>query len=263
VIVGEGAGGSIKIEQIRALQREAILSPYEGRRRVFVLRRVDLASTEAANSLLKTLEEPPADVVLALTALEAETLPTTVVSRCQRIDLRPAPRHVVEAFLVEKGVPVEKARLLAQLSGGRVGWAIEASQDEQVLQQRQQHLGQLVEMLSADRVERLEFAREAAQNLEESRAVLELWTVWWRDLFLAQGQGEGYIVNVDRREELERLAGRTTLTEVWVVLNALQETAIQLEANVNPRLAWEGLMLQLPRWQLVPSEHGTRAVGRK
>jgi DNA polymerase-3 subunit delta' len=211
-----------------------------------------LASTEAANSLLKTLEEPPASVVLILTAVHAEGLPATVVSRCQRLDLRPAARHVVEAFLMDRGVPEEKARLLARLSGGRVGWAVDAIQDEQLLQQRQQRLEQLVEILSADRVERLEFAQSASQDPAGSRALLELWTVWWRDLLLVQGHGSRHLINVDRRGELERLAGQSALPEVWTALNALEETAAQLEANVNARLAWEGLLLRLPRWQSMP-----------
>jgi DNA polymerase-3 subunit delta' len=257
VIEGEGAGGGIKIDQVRALQREAILSPYEGKQRVFVLRRIDLASTEAANSLLKTLEEPPAHVVLVLTAVQAEALPATVVSRCQRLDLRPAPRHIVEAFLEGRGVPAEKARLLARLSGGRVGWAVDASQDQNLLQQRQQRLDQLIEILSANRVERLEFAQGVSQDPVDSRALLELWMVWWRDLFLVQGQGNEYLINVDRKGELEWLAGRSTLAEVRAVLNAIQETTAQLEANVNARLAWEGLLLQLPRWQPIPGDHGS------
>jgi DNA polymerase-3 subunit delta' len=249
VIEGEGVGGSIKIDQVRALQREAILSPYEGKQRVFVLRCMDLASTEAANSLLKTLEEPPAHVVLVLTAVQAEALPATVVSRCQRLDLRPAARQVVEAFLLEQGVSAEKAKLLARLSGGRVGWAVDAARDQDLLQQRQERLDQLAGILSADRVERLEFAQRASQDPLASRALLELWTVWWRDLFLVHGQGKQHLVNVDRGGELEWVAGQSTLPEVWTALNALQETAAQLEANVNARLAWEGLLLQLPRWQ--------------
>ena len=96
LIVGDGARESIKIEQIRVLQREAVLSPYEGGYRVFVLRRIDRASVEAANSLLKTLEEPPPHVVLVLTALDPEALPATIVSRCQRLDLRPAACDIVE-----------------------------------------------------------------------------------------------------------------------------------------------------------------------
>jgi hypothetical protein len=137
-----------------------------------------------------------------------------------------------------------------------VGWAVEASRDQALLQQRQERLDQLVGLLSADRVERLEFAQRASQDPLASRALLELWMVWWRDLFLVHGQGKQHLVNVDRRGELEWVAGQSTLPEVWTALNALQETAARLEANVNGRLAWEGLLLQLPRWQPLEGDRG-------
>ncbi len=256
LIVGEGAGGGLKIDQVRALQREAILSPYEGRYRVFILQRIDLASIEAANSLLKTLEEPPDHVVLALTAVQAELLPTTVISRCQRLDLRPAARQIVEASLRDRGVSAEKAQLLARLSGGRVGWALCASEDQTVLRERQQELDRLIQLLSADRVERLDFAWKASRDLVASRALIDVWTSWWRDLLLLCGQSENHVANVDRRTEIRWLAGQSTLSQAWVVLSRLQAAAEQLEANVNPRLAWEGLLLGLPRWQSVPAVEG-------
>jgi DNA polymerase-3 subunit delta' len=254
VIEGEGAGGSTKIDQIRALQREAALSPYEGRYRVYILRRMDLASIEAANSLLKTLEEPAEHVVLVLTAELVEMLPTTVVSRCQRLDLRSAARHVVEDMLRDRGIAARKAQLLARLSGGRVGWAVEAVREEGPLAQRQQELNQLIEVLSANRVDRLDFAWRASRDSMASRALIDLWITWWRDLLLLHGQGEGHMINVDRSDELRSLARRSTLPQVWAALKALQSAAAQLEANVNARLAWEGLLLKLPHWQLVQED---------
>jgi DNA polymerase-3 subunit delta' len=249
LIEGEGAGGSIKIAQVRQLQREAVLSPYEGRYRIFILYRMDLATLEAANSLLKTLEEPPAQVVLILTAVQAEQLPSTVISRCQCLDLRPLARHTVEASLREKEIPASQAQLLARLAGGRLGWAFRASQDAAVLHQRQEDLAQLVRMLSADRVERLDLAWKISRDPLASRALIELWTTWWRDLLLVCSRGEGQIVNIDRLDELQGLAGQSTMVQAWAVLNALQAAAAQLEANVNARLALEGLLLKLPCWR--------------
>jgi DNA polymerase-3 subunit delta' len=249
LIVGEGAGESIKIDQVRALQRIAVLSPYEGRYRVFVLRRMDLASTEAANSLLKTLEEPPGHVILCLTAVQAEALPATVVSRCQRLDLRPAAREVVENTLKEGGIPTSRAQLLARLSAGRVGWALGASRDDGTLRQRQQDLDQLIELLSSDRVERLDFAWKASRDPDRSRHLIDLWSSWWRDLLLVCGERECHLVNIDRSDELGSAAGQTTLSQAWAALSALQATSAQLEANVNARLALEGLLLKLPRWR--------------
>jgi DNA polymerase-3 subunit delta' len=249
VIEGEGAGGSIKIDQVRALQRETVLSPYEGRSRVWILRSMDRATIEAANSLLKTLEEPPPHVVLVLTAVYAELLPPTVVSRCQRLDLRPAALSDVETRLRELGISLPQAQLLARLSGGRVGWALQAAQDTKLLRQRHADLEQWIQLLSADRVERLDFAWKASRDPLASRELLERWTTWWRDLLLLCGHNERYLLNLDGSDDLTRLAARSTLKEVWAVLRALQAAAAQLEANVNARLAWEGLMLQLPHWQ--------------
>ena len=249
LVEGEGTGGSIKIDQIRALQREAALSPYEGRYRVFVLRRMDLATIEAANSLLKTLEEPPEHVVLVLTAVQGERLPSTVVSRCQRLDLRSAAGHILETSLKERGLPAEEAQLLARLSGGRVGWAFRAAEDDRLLSQRQEDLDRLQRLLSSGRVERLDFAWEASRDPVASRAMLELWIAWWRDLLLLHGEGEDHIVNVDRGDELAWLSGQSTLPQVQAALKALQETVAQLDANVNTRLALEGLLLKLPQWK--------------
>jgi DNA polymerase-3 subunit delta' len=249
VIVGEGAGGSIKIEQVRALQREAALAPYEGRYRVLILRRADQASNEAANSLLKTLEEPPAHVVLALTAVDPEGLPPTVVSRCQSLHLRPTAYHVIEAVLRERGLPRAQARLLARLSGGRVGWAISASQDDASLDQRKRELDQLVKLISADCVERMEYALESTRDPVAIQRQIELWTTWWRDLLLLCCQDESHVVNADRIDSLRQLAEHTTLAQTWGALKALHTTAEQLSANVNKQLALEGLLLKLPRWQ--------------
>jgi DNA polymerase-3 subunit delta' len=251
-IEGEGSGGSFKIDQVRTLQREVALSPYEGRTRVYVLRRMDLATLEAANSLLKTLEEPPEHVVLILTAVQAELLPSTVLSRCQRFDLWPASRHLVEAALLEMGVPAAKAQLLARLSGGCVGWAFHAAQDETILRQRQRDLEHLIQLLSVNRVERLDFASKASGNLAASRALLELWTTWWRDLLLLSSCGKDHVVNIDRGDDLQWMANQSDPLQAWAVLNALQAAAAQLEANVNPRLALEGVLLRLPRWQPMP-----------
>jgi DNA polymerase-3 subunit delta' len=262
LIVGEGAGETIKIEQIRRLQREAVLAPYEGRYRVLILRHIDRATLEAANSLLKTLEEPPAHVVLGLTATCADVLPETVISRCQRFDLRPATYSVVEEALQSRGVPSTKAQLLARLSGGRIGWAFHACEDGAVLQQRQQDLEQLLELLSAERVARLDFAWKASHDRASVRRQIEQWTSWWRDLLLLWGQDEHNVVNIDRLGELRVLAERGTLPQIWAGLKALRTAAAQLEDNVNVRLALEGLSLNLPRWRPVTAGSVSKANNR-
>lgn len=256
-IVGQGAGGSIGIEQVRALQREAVLAPYEGRYRVFILEEMDRASTQAANSLLKTLEEPPRHVILVLTAVNPTVLPDTVVSRCQQLNLRPVASNVIEKTLLNEGVMAAQASLLARLSGGRLGWALDAARDQALWHQRQQDLDQLQDLLAEDRLTRLDFASRASRDPATVRRQVEVWTAWWRDLLLlcspdpctaqdCQAKVRAHVVNIDRMDELLAKARRITILKACKVLRLLQTTADRLDANVSTQLALEGLMLKLP-----------------
>ncbi|MES0278857.1 MAG: AAA family ATPase, partial [Dehalococcoidales bacterium] len=140
----EGSRTEIGIDRVRRLQHDASLSPFEGDCRVFIVDGAELLSTEAANCFLKTLEEPVDRVVFVLLAVDEEMLPATVVSRCQRLELKPAPAAVIEAYLIDKlELQPPQAGLLARLSRGRPGWAITAAGDSALLGQRTDRLKNL------------------------------------------------------------------------------------------------------------------------
>jgi len=243
----EGEGGTLKIDQMRALRHEAVLSPLEGRWKVYIIRQMEQATAEAANCLLKTLEEPPSNVILMLTASEAEVLLPTIVSRCQVLNLRPLATETVQRSLQERwGVDVERALLLARLSGGRLGWAVTASQNDAILDQRESHLDEMMELLSQGRVERLEYAQQLSRNPEAMPELLHLWISWWRDLLLATSGSSVGITNVDREDTLRIQAQRYSLGQVRGFVEALRATVWQLERNANTRLTLEVLMLSLP-----------------
>ncbi len=246
VIDGRGAGGRLLIEQVRALQHDASLAPYEGRRRVFILRQMELATPEACNALLKTLEEPPGRVTLVLTAARREMLLPTIVSRCQVLELRAAAPAVIERALEARGVQAAQARLVARLSTGRVGWALQAVQDESLLRQRKQDVDQLFGLMAAGRVERIEAASKMSRDLAGARRLLQVWTGCARDLLLLQGNGTGAVVNADELERLVPLAGTVSMAQAGELVTAMQLTAQQLAENVNARLAIEELLLRLP-----------------
>jgi len=207
---------------------------------------MEQATLEAANSLLKTLEEPSAQVILILTAVHSESLPRTIVSRCQHLGLRPVAAAVIEEMLRDKGIAPAQAQLLARLSGGRLGWALQAAEDELLLRRRQQDLDRLSRLLTAGRVERLASAHEVSGDPAGARQLVELWTCWWRDVVLF-GQGAEGLVNSDQNEQHSAVSRQIAPAQALAIVRALQATAAQLEANVNTRLALEGLFLQLPR----------------
>lgn len=247
VQVIEGESGTLKIDQMRALRHEATLSPVEGHWKVYIIRQMEQATAEAANCLLKTLEEPPSNVILVLTASEAEALLPTIVSRCQVLNLRPLATDTVQRALQERWkVDAERAGLLARLSGGRLGWAVEASQNDAILARREKHLEEMMELLGQGRVERLEYAQQLSRNPEAATELLHLWLGWWRDLLLAVSGSSAGIINMDRENTLRAQARRYSLGQVRNFVEALRATAWRLEHNANTRLTLEVLMLSLP-----------------
>jgi DNA polymerase-3 subunit delta' len=248
VRVIDDAGNRIKIDQMRELQREMVLSPFEGRWRVYVLCNFQLATLEAANCLLKTLEEPPARVILILTATQSEMLLPTIVSRCQVLSLRGLPiTQVQQALCARWGLEPGKAQLLARLSRGCMGWAVAASRDDALMQSREKYFVALEQALREEGRQRMSLGQQLCQNPEALPDVFELWQSWWRDLLLAKSGNASALINVDRRQALEYEAQHCTVNEILSCMRAIDQCAQRVEHNVNPCLALEVLLLELPR----------------
>ncbi len=243
----EPGNGQIKIEQIRNLIREANLSPVEGRYKIFIIRSFDSANASAANSLLKTLEEPSETTRILLTSSQAVGILPTITSRCQVLHLRPVPIHDVSAVLQAKeGLSAGRADLLANLSGGRIGWAMQLGSQPELWQVHEQRLEQIQELVQQDIVERMVYAEKLAAH-PDVEATLRDWLFWWRDVLLVQQDCHDLIVNIDRAEAIQKLAQATAPGDVRRFIEALMETAGYLRRNVSKRLAIEALLLKVPR----------------
>jgi DNA polymerase-3 subunit delta' len=244
----------ITIDQIRTLQHQISLKPYEGAWVIGIIADAHEMSDAASNCLLKTLEEPPAHVVLILTAPEPSLLLPTIVSRCQVMALRPLPLDQAEAALVERfAVAPDQAAVLAHLSGGRIGWALRAAADDSVLAGRRERVDMLLRLIGASRGQRLEQAAALGEDYgkgvdarEGVHEMLDLWATWWRDVMLVQEGCAGQATNADRLDTLRAAAARYQPGEVARVLQAVIAARDHLDRNVNPRLALDVALLSLP-----------------
>ena len=248
---GQGATTRIGIERIRDLQKQASLHPYEGKYRVFIINGAQLLTNEAANSLLKTLEEPPPNVLLLLLTTDESSLLPTILSRCQRIELRPVPiTRLAEALVESHSLEDSKAQLLARLSAGSPGWAIAAANDEEVLQARIDTLDRLIGLGRGELEGRFKYASELASLFFRDRAavhrILDIWLTWWRDLLLLNGGAAELITNAHRISELQEQTSWCSLADIRQFIHKLDESRANLERNVIPRLALELLMMELP-----------------
>ncbi len=232
----------IKVEDVRELERVLRLRPVEAQRKVATILHFERATEAAANALLKTLEEPPSYVHIILLALEVDTLLPTIVSRTTVLALRPVARDELRQALVERwGMEPAQADRLARLAGGRVGWALNPERQAQA----QQALELLFEALEADLPARFALAEALARNAAALPAMLEVWRSAWRDVLLLH-QGLGALSWSEHVTELHALAARINPETSLRVLQALAQTLAILEANVNPQLALEVLLMGLP-----------------
>lgn len=238
----------LRIDPIRELQRELSLTPNEGQYRVALLCNFERATNSAANALLKTLEEPASRVILILTATDPGALLPTIVSRCQILTLRPLPTSViVEALQTRWRADPAQAELLAQLAAGRLGWAVRALNDQELLERRERHLQELLELLAGSRVDRLAYAHKVSRDPALLKEVLTQWLTLWRDLLLLQsGAAQAKIMNLDWQEKLQTLTRQTSVTQAAEMVARLRTALVNLERNVNPRLSLEVVLLKLP-----------------
>jgi len=241
----------ISIDQIREMQHSANLPPFEGRYKVFIIDGAELLSNEAANCLLKTLEEPVSGVIFILLTSNDRLLPATVVSRCQRLELLPLAASEVEAALESRwGIEPQKARLLARLCHGCLGWALSAASDDSLLELRAERIDRLLDIINTDYEERFAYAAQLAAQFSRSRGlvqeVLDLWLDYWRDLLLVKVGRSDTITNIDRLAMLVGIAKGYSLAQIKAVINSIQAAGEQLRQNANPRLVLEVLMLDIP-----------------
>src|SRR6266852_5927947 len=237
----------ILIEQVRALQSDSARKTLEGRRNIFIIEGMHEMNVQAANCLLKTLEEPEPDVVLLLTTTDPGLLLPTVLSRVQQVPMHLLTTMQIKTALEQRWqVEPDEAALIAALAAGRIGWAVQAVEDEDMLTERRAQLETLAKLPAAGRVQRFEVAQRLSADSDKVRGILELWLLWWRDMLLAANNCLDLIVNVDMRGLIQKQAAKIGAAESQRMVRSILGTMEALEQNVNARIALEVLMLDLP-----------------
>ena len=166
----EGAQGYL-VEQIREIVSDVSLAPIRAKRKVYILDRVDLLGTQAANAFLKTLEEPVSGVVFILLVRTREGVPPTIVSRCQVVPFRHIPAKEAAGILSQKvGVTPERARMAIEACDGSITQAISFAKSSERTEFRARVMEVLANLRVADARDVLEYA---AKLIERAKAPLD------------------------------------------------------------------------------------------
>jgi DNA polymerase-3 subunit delta' len=220
----------IGVDEVRAFLEEVGWKAFRARHKVYVLP-YDEINLQGANTLLKTLEEPNPGTVLVLTAPSVESVLPTVVSRCQLIPFNPVPPPAIEAWLVAtQGIEPAKAKHLARVADGRLGWAAERVKE-----------GELPEptLLAADSYSSAlaEAEKLAGLDNETQQEALEVLIAQARDIMIRRQTGRAdWLARPDLPEAPAR---RGLPLSYWLrVVTQLEGARHQLRANGNKQLVW-------------------------
>ena len=265
----QGAGNRIKIDKVRDdLIKQSLQTPHTASRRVFLLSQAECVRDEAANCMLKTLEEPPGPVVIMLTTTRPDRLLPTILSRCQQLRVPPSALEEVAAR-VDLDVHDPEAQALHHLSGGYPALAA-LMNDVGVLQARLEAVDLLREIAEGNlwtvegRVSGGTALWEAAAALEwphltgdarpggqavarkAMRLLYDFWgTVAWDIVKIHKGLPAEELFHADLEADLRKLAGMVPVTAAEKLVRTVSVVTERLEQNVNPRLLLDNVLLSV------------------
>ena len=227
----------IKIEQIHQMQREIYLHPFEGKCKVFIILDTEDLTSEAANSLLKILEEPPKDSLIILIASDLRRIFLTIISRCQKIRFIPKSRSQAEKILNhEYHLDSRLSHFLAFAFEGKLGEALNYK-DREVLNEKNQIIKHFITG-SRSLFNRFDYCKDK----EELSFILKILISCVRDIyFLKVGVDENQLINVDLRDQLSALTNKFSFSDLNWILLQLSDGLENIRYNINPRLLIDNL----------------------
>jgi len=232
----------IKIEQVRDLLRETSGLPFEARARAFVVDQAHVLTEQAANALLKSLEEPPATSHVFLVTASPQALLPTIRSRCHTLRFGPLPQAALVAYLRERiGLAPEDARLRASLAGGSLGAAVAFESDEfKKLRNELLTILERVESLSV--LERMEAAEGLVEHADLALVLTALRSLLRDALALRAGASAQSLLNTDVADRLMAVARGPVGERAGAVADAAEETRVALRGNAHKLLSVDALL---------------------
>lgn len=245
------SGQSIRIEQVRELCRLLSMKPYEARWRFVIVTDAQSMNAAAQNALLKTLEEPPEATVLILIARQTADLLPTIVSRCQHIGFKPIARAHLAAILSRAyGLAPREAALTAALANGSVSRALKMHRGR-FLDHRRWLLEELAALPRQATARLLALAEKLARDKEGLAEELDLIESWLRDLAMIRHDPQR-VFHQDLHTQLLDTARQADDAFPLRAFESLKLARRRIQANSNPRLALEALLLRMA-WELRPA----------
>lgn len=248
---GESKTKSIGIERIREIRTAINIKPFEARQRIIIISRSEDMTLAASNALLKVLEEPPKNVFFLLLTSNLSMMIPTIISRCQRINIRQVSDEFIQQLIVDRyHFAAASALEIARLASGKIGLAIFIAENPGYLGKRLEVFETIEELLKSGLEKRFQYserlARDFLRDPDKVRNELNMWEIWWRDLMLVKLESSELVFNSSKIEDFLEFQSRIEIGDVINLLKTIEMSMELLRRNVNPRLVLDQLVLETP-----------------
>ncbi len=236
---------TIKREEIDTLIESVYKKPYESDKKVYIIKGAHEMTAQAANTFLKTLEEPPGDSVIILLTYNANLLLPTIVSRCQTVKFRNVSKETIKTYLQKNyGTSDEIADLAAEYSKGILNRAVNiVNGNDGILNKRAEIIKLFEKIINADSEIIYELENYFEENKDNIDIIIEIIMMWIRDVMFVKNNLDDLVINKDfiqlAKMHVRLMKGNNDLIEI------MQGTIDNIKSNVNYKLAIDNMLLKI------------------
>ncbi len=235
----------ITVDEIRSQVVNTVdILPYESERKIYIIAEAEKMNQQAQNALLKTIEEPPAYVVILLTTSSPEALLPTIRSRCVTLALKPVADDLVEQYLQnELKLPDYEAHILAAFAQGNIGRAKAAATEESFAEERDMVIRLVRRIPEMDTASISEVVRQLKEKKDGIYDFLDLMYLWFRDVILYKATADvDHLIFQAEISTIRAEASGSSYEGLQLILDSIEKCKVRLRANVNFDLALELLL---------------------
>lgn len=243
---------NIRINSIRDLVSKIYLSSPKGNTKVFVISEAEKMKQEASNALLKILEEPPKNSLIILTTSKVNSLPQTIIGRCQRIHFEPLrEKDILNKIIGHSAYPEKQIKLAVKLSFGSYRRTIDLL-ELGIEDIRTSAIEFLVSILKSDYAQVIAICRNisAKNDKDKTRQFLFFLNIWIRDLLRVKAAGKAesdILTNFDLADRLEKLNKNFPDSDIFSIVMELEEAEKLIGQNVQLTLILVNLSMKLKK----------------
>lgn len=238
--------GLINLKQVEELISSVSTSPFESKRKIFLINDSHLMNSEGKNKLLKTLEEPPEFMNIILVTSRTNKLLPTIISRCQGIKFYPVDSSRIRDLLVkEYSIDEDNSKFIAEFTRGSVGRSIDLAMSQDFFKKRDEIINIVDSILKGDKTKALSSIDFFTSNKENIDEVLDIILYWFRDLLLYKEIGESSLIL--NKDKLQILSSQSfvDLSKINDIIYNIEETKANIKSNVNFGLSIETMLLNI------------------